>query len=263
MTNPQQQLWPIQIAILAVIILLLLCTAPSAAIGVMGAKYVGTIAPGGTDTHVVTIDIGAGEPATDVGVTVAGFGQNPSGIYSPLSPANDLNPYSARSFITLDNSTIHLQPGTEPERNGDDHSSAECRHGRQVCDPLYLFTPGEQAHSQRQLLCPYSLPLPERHPHKTGSILQIDTGTLTTGQPITITTTFKNTGNYHYYNGINEVNVTDSNGNFIANASTTPLIYAIIPGNTVQFVAHPNVTNLQPGNLHSRLESPPEWTSAG
>ena len=84
-------------------------------------------------------------------------------------------------------------------------------------------------------------------PTQTGSILQIDTGTLTTGQPITITTTFKNTGNYHYYNGINEVNVTDSNGNFIANASTTPLIYAIIPGNTVQFVAHPNVTNLQPG----------------
>ena len=86
MTGTQQQFLSIKIAISAVIILLLFCMAPSAAIGVMGAKYTGTIAPGGMDTHVVTIDIGAGEPATDVGVTVAGFGQNPGGIYTPLSP---------------------------------------------------------------------------------------------------------------------------------------------------------------------------------
>ncbi len=246
MTNPQQQLWPIQIAILAVIILLLLCTAPSAAIGVMGAKYVGTIAPGGTDTHVVTIDIGAGEPATDVGVTVAGFGQNPSGIYSPLSPANDLNPYSARSFITLDNSTIHLQPGTSQSVTATITLPQNVGTGGRYAI-LYIYSlPGAGAFSTA-IVVPVFITVAGTTPTQTGSILQIDTGTLTTGQPITITTTFKNTGNYHYYNGINEVNVTDSNGNFIANASTTPLIYAIIPGNTVQFVAHPNVTNLQPG----------------
>ena len=246
MTNPQQQLWPIQNAILAVIILLLFCMAPSAAIGVMGAKYTGTIAPGGTDTHVVTIDIGAGEPATDVGVTVAGFGQNPGGIYTPLSPANDLNPYSARSFITLDNSTIHLEPGTKQSVTATITLPKNVGTGGRYAI-LYIYSlPGAGAFSTA-IVVPVFITVAGTTPTETGSILQIDTGTLTTGQPITITTTFKNTGNYHYYNTINEVNMTDSNGNFIANASTIPLIYAIIPGNTVQFVAQPNVTNLQPG----------------
>ena len=246
MTNPQQQLWPIRNAILAVIILLLFCMAPSAAIGVMGAKYTGTIAPGGTDTHVVTIDIGAGEPATDVGVTVAGFGQNPGGIYTPLSPANDLNPYSARSFITLDNSTIHLEPGTKQSVTATITLPKNVGTGGRYAI-LYIYSlPGAGAFSTA-IVVPVFITVAGTTPTETGSILQIDTGTLTTGQPITITTTFKNTGNYHYYNTINEVNMTDSNGNFIANASTIPLIYAIIPGNTVQFVAQPNVTNLQPG----------------
>ena len=63
MTNPQQQSLSVMIAISAVIILLLLCMAPAAAIGVLGAKYIGNIPPGGMDTHVVTIDIGADEPS--------------------------------------------------------------------------------------------------------------------------------------------------------------------------------------------------------
>ena len=50
----------------------------------LGAKYIGSIATGGTDTHVVTIDIGAGDQATDVRVKVAGFGQTPNGIYTPV-----------------------------------------------------------------------------------------------------------------------------------------------------------------------------------
>src|SRR5208283_5058129 len=112
MTKTQQQVWSMKIAISAVIILLLFCIAPVAALGVLGAKYTGSIVPGGMDTHVVTISIGSGEQATDVMAEVEGFGQTNDGIYMPLDPGNDLNPYSARSFITLDNSTIHLEPGT-------------------------------------------------------------------------------------------------------------------------------------------------------
>ncbi len=84
-------------------------------------------------------------------------------------------------------------------------------------------------------------------PTETGSITQIGTGTVAIGQPITITTTFKNTGNYHYYSASDEVTVSDSNGIIVANTSTTPMAYAIIPGNTVQFVTQPQVKNLQAG----------------
>ena len=97
------------------------------------------------------------------------------------------------------------------------------------------------------ILVPVFITVAGTTPTEAGSILQVDTGTVTLGQPITVTTTFKNTGNYHYYNAMNEVTVTDANGTFIANASTTPMQSAIIPGNTVQFVTQPDVKSLPAG----------------
>jgi hypothetical protein len=247
MKNLQQQSWPAMIAILAVILLLLLCTAPSAAIGVLGAKYTGSIAPGGTGTHVVTINIGADEPATDIAVQVAGFGQNANGIYIPLDPEADLNLYSARSFITLSNSTIHLEPGTQQSVTATINLPQNVGAGGRYAILYIRSLPGRGAFLSTAVIVPMFITVAGTTPTETGSILKIDTGTITIGQPITITTTFKNTGNYHYYAASNEVTMTDANGSFVANASTSPMDYAIIPGNTVQFVTQPEVNNLQPG----------------
>ncbi|WP_424030871.1 hypothetical protein [Methanoregula sp.] len=243
------QSWLIRIALSAVtlIILVLLCAAPAAAIGVLGAKYTGSIAPGGTDTHVVTIDIGADEPATDVLVEVEGFGQNANGVYIPLDPANDLNPYSARSFISLANSTIHLVPGTKQSITATINVPQNVGPGGRYAILYIRSLPGAGSSLSTAVVVPVFITVTGTTPTETGSILQVGTGAVTIGQPITITTTFKNTGNYHYYNAVNEVTVKDSNGALVANASTTPMVYALIPGNTVQFVTQPNVNNLQAG----------------
>jgi len=247
MTNTQQQSRSARIAILAAIILVLLCMAPAAAIGVSGAKYMGSISPGGTDTHVVTISLGAGETATDVMVDVAGFGQTSNGIYVPLDPANDVNPYSARSFISLDNSTIHLEPGTQQSVTATINLPQNVGSGGRYAIIYVHSLPGIGTSLATAVVVPVFITVAGTTPTETGSIQQVDTGTVTIGQPITVTTTFKNTGNYHYYNARNNVTVTDSNGNLVANASTTPMAYAIIPGNTVQFVTQPDASNLQAG----------------
>jgi hypothetical protein len=247
MTDKPYLQWPVIIAISAVIILLLFCTAPVAAIGVSGAKYEGTIAPGGTDTHVITINIGADEQATDISVQVAGFGQNPNGIYMPLDAANDVNPYSARSFITLDNSTIHLEPGTSQSITATITLPQNVGPGGRYAIIYVRSLPGAGSSLATAIVVPVFITVAGTTPTETGSIIQIDPGTVTIGQPITITTTFENTGNYHYYAASNEVTVTDASGTLIANASTTPMAYAIIPGNTVQFVTQPDVSNLQAG----------------
>ena len=247
MTNAQQSLRSTKIAISVFVILLVLCLTPVAALGVSGAKYTGSIAPGGSDTHMVTISIGADEQATDVMAEVEGFGQNPDGIYMPLDPVNDLNPYSARSFITLDNSTIHLAPGIPQSITASINLPQNVGPGGRYAIINIRSLPGPGTSLSTAINVPVFITVTGTTPFETGSILGIDTGAITIGQPITITTTFKNTGNYHYYGASNEVTVTDSNGSFIANVSTTPMVYAIIPGNTVQFVAQPNVQNLQPG----------------
>jgi len=246
MTITQERFWSLKIAISAVIILLFICTAPTAAISVTGPKYVGSISPGGTDTHVVTIGIGADDPATDVTLQVAGFGQNPNGFYTPLDPNNDVSPYSARNFITLDNSTIHLEPGTTQSVTATINLPQNAGPGGMYAIIYIRPVPGKNTTFATAVVVPVFITVAGTTPTESGSILKIDTGTVTIGQPITVTTSFKNTGNYHYTNAMNEVTVTDSKGTFIANA-TTPMAYAIIPGNTVQFVAQPDVTNLQVG----------------
>lgn len=236
-----------KIVISTVILILVLCTAPSAAIGVTGSKYMGSISPGGTDTHVMTITLGAGEPATDLTAEVAGFGQTISGMYTPLNAENDVTPYSARSFITLDNSTIHLEPGTQKSITATIKLPKNAGPGGRYAIIYIRSLPSANTNYETAVVVPVFITVTGTTPTKTGSITQTDTGTVTMGQPITITTTFKNTGNYHYYSAMNEVTVSDSNKVLIANTSTTQMAYAILPGNTVQFVAQPTVKNLQPG----------------
>jgi hypothetical protein len=75
----------------------------------------------------------------------------------------------------------------------------------------------------------------------------VDTGAVTIGQPIKVTTTFKNTGNYHYYYTQNTVAIRDVKGNLVGSYSTQPSIFAIIPGNTVNYIATPEIQNLPAG----------------
>lgn len=245
----QQQFLSVKIVISAItiILLLLLCTAPVTAIGVLGAKYMGDISAGGTDTHIVTIDIGAGEPAADVIVQLAGFGQSPDGLYTPLDTANDVNPYSGRSFIALDNSTIHLAPGTSQTVKATINLPQNVGAGGRYAIIYIHSLPGKGSSLSTAVVVPVFITIAGTTLTETGSITQVDTGTVTISQPITITTTFKNTGNYHYYAASNVVTITDANGKSIANASTPPMASAIIPGNTVQFVTKPDVKNLPAG----------------
>jgi hypothetical protein len=248
MATTYQQYLSIKITISAVIIIsLLICTAPAGAIGVLGAKYTGSISPGGTDTHVVTIDIGTAEQATDITAEVAGFGQAPSGLYVPLDPANDVSPYSARSFITLDNSTVHLDPGTEKTIKATIMLPQNTGPGGRYAIIYIHSIPGKGTSLTTAVVVPVFITVAGTTPTETGNILQIDTGTVTIGQPVTVTTTFKNTGNYHYYGAVNEVTVTNANGELVANASAIPMNAAIIPGSAVKFVAQPDVKTLPMG----------------
>ncbi len=97
------------------LILMLACSAPVSAISVTGAKYMNSIPAGGTDIQKMTVGIGADEDPTDVMIEVLGFGQTRDMVYTTLSPANDISPYSARKFISLDTNTVHIEPGTKKE----------------------------------------------------------------------------------------------------------------------------------------------------
>lgn len=232
---------------LVFVLLMVWCLAPVSAIGVMGAKYMGSIAPGGTDIHTMTVSIGADEKPTDIQIDVMGFGQAMDKGYISLDPANDLSPYSGRTLITLSNTTLHLEPGTSQDVKAAIKLPQNVGSGgRYAIVSVHALAKTGQSFTTG-VNVPVFITVSGSTLTETGSILKVDTGVVTISQPIAVTTTFKNTGNYHYYRTINKVRLSDSKGNLIANVSTSPSTFAIIPGNTVQFTVTPTVKDLPVG----------------
>lgn len=230
-----------------VLLLFMICITPVAAIGVTGAKYMGTIPAGGTDVHDMSVSLGAGEESADVTVEVMGFGQTPGAVYIPLDSSKDTSPYTARSFITLDRSMLHLEPGTDATVKATITLPASVGDGGRYAIITVHAIPGQGKAFSTAVNVPVFITVANTTLTEAGTILQVDTGGVTVGQPIGITTTMKNTGTYHYYHATNWIIVKGPDGAVLANATTAPLIYAIIPGNTVQFTQKPPLGTLQPG----------------
>ncbi|MGA9086128.1 MAG: hypothetical protein WB284_05380 [Methanoregula sp.] len=235
--------------LLILIMLVILCTVPASAINILGTKYVGSIAPGGTDTFPMTIGLGPNENPSDISVEVMGFGQQMDSGFVPIDPANDTNPYSARTFISLDNTTFHLEPGaSQPVTATITLPKDVGTGGRYAIIYVHALPVGSgQTTITTAIIVPVLITISGTTPSLTGSITGVDVGSLTVGQPIVVTTTFKNTGNYQYRYIVNNVTITDGNGNIIGEGSAQPWPNSIIPGNTVQYVVTPDVKNLSAG----------------
>jgi len=236
-----------KIVIAIVLIVTLLCIFPSSALSITGTKYMGSIPAGGSGTHTMTIGVGQNENAQDVTITVMGFGQSLSKAYTPLSPSNDLNPYSARSYISLDSAKLHLTPGVPQTVTATISLPSGISGGR------YALIEIDSVPEKGQLLAtaitvPVLVTVSGTTPTIAGSITGVEVADMIAGQPLSVTTALKNTGNYHYYDTINQIAITDASGNIFANSSTKPSIDAIIPGNTVQFIGELNVKSLPVGS---------------
>jgi hypothetical protein len=237
------------------LIVILLCIVPVSAITVTGLKYMNSIPAGGTDTHEMTITLDPDATASDVMVSVMGFGQGINKEYSPLEPSEDVSPYSARSFISLDNSTLHLTPGitqkvtatlSPPQNTG--------AGGRYAI--IYIYSvPAKGQMVTTGMIVPVMITIRGTTPTLTGEITGVTVGDIIAGQPVSVTTTLKNTGNHHYYRTVNTITIADTKGNILSNSSTSPSTGAVIPGNTVRYVLKPDATNLQPGTytLNSKI----------
>ncbi len=236
-----------KIIIPALVIVLILSAVPVSAISVSGAKYLGNISAGGSDVHTMTVGIGPKDDPTDVQVDVLGFGQGMDKGYITLEPANDLSPYSARNFISLDKNTIHLEPGTAQNINANITLPGNVGAGGRYAIIYIHAIPGKGKSFTTAVIVPVLITISGTTLVETGSITNLDVGDVIVGQPITITTTFKNTGNHHYYNTVNHVAVLDANGNVLADNSTIPSLYAIIPGSIVGFTIQPDLKNLPLG----------------
>jgi hypothetical protein len=225
-----------------------MCAAPVSGIKVIGSKYMNSLSPGDTAVHTITVSSSPNDPPMDMSADVLGFGQTLQKSYTSLSPEKDTSPFSARNFITLSSSSFHLNPGESkiieatisvPNSVGDG--------GRYALITIHNAPIGSGSTAiVTSISIPVMITVAKSNLIQTGTISSVTVGDIVPGQPIRFATTLKNTGNVHYYNTQNIINITDSTGKEVASVATEPSTSAIIPTFTVNYDAS-LTTPLPPG----------------
>jgi hypothetical protein len=228
------KIWIIGIFILCVMVL---ATPVSAGLKVVNAKLMQDIAPGETIHHTVQISISSDDPAADMMVDVMGFGQTSSFTYTSLKPADDTSPYSAREFIKVDKPNFTLQPGTTESVTATVAIPTNVGPGGRYAI-IYIHSAPSVTGSAGFITAievPVLLTIKEKGSIYAGEIRSVEVGEVTSGKPMTVTTTFTNTGNIHYYNSVNSIEIANSSGGIIYEKSSPVSSFAIVPTSTGQF----------------------------
>lgn len=252
------QNWIHSDVILIILLTSLLCTPVCAGLTVSGGKYMGEIAPGETIVQAITINSAPTDDPVDIWIDIMGFGQSPDRSYVGLPAQEDTGQFSARSFITIDTNAFTLNPGESKRVKATINVPKDVGSGGRYA-MIYIHTKpaGTGIVSIASAFgVPVMVTIKGQPFSETGSITDVKEVTQQDGKTA-IVTTFKNTGNHHYYAATNVVTVTDASGIQAASITLEPSLTAIIPGALVTFEAVTS-TPLQPGmyTVESKITLP-------
>ena len=218
------------------IIFLILCPLPAAAIKVSGSVYSGTIAPGSSAVHTMKVSTNPDDPPMDLIVDVLGLGQSPQQSSIGLSPEKDTSPYSARTFITVDPKTFHLEPGGSQEVKATIAIPTDVGVGGRYA--MITIRNAPVGNGSTVIVTAISVPLiiaiggtPKT---MKGMITSVNVADVVPGQPIRITTALKNTGDYPY-RVKNNVSITDSAGKIVAEGGLALSSRSTVPTFTLNY----------------------------
>ncbi len=172
------------------------------------------VTPGQTITHHMMVKLGQQDQAMDMAVDVMGFGSSPDGSPQGIGVVQDTSPYSARSFITVDKRSFHLEPGGSQDIVATIVVPANVGEGgRYAIIYIHEQPPagGGGAGSLSAFNIPVLLTIKGSTLSHTGKITEITASKAVSGQPVEIFTSFQNTGNHHF-KVTGEVTVSNARG---------------------------------------------------
>lgn len=187
------------IFVVALVLSPILTAAPAMAnpgLSVEGTILLIDVAPGETITHTIRIGLGDIDPPMDILVDVRGLGQYLNGSYQALEASDDISPYSARTFITLDKNSFHLEPGESQDVVATIHIPENVDAGGRYAIIYIRSQPIGGIISA--VAVAVALTIKDSQLVHEGNIAELATGEVVSGQPIDLLTTFQNTGNHHF-----------------------------------------------------------------
>ncbi len=200
-------------------------------LSVSGAILVTDVSPGETLTHKMTISIDAKDSAADIAIQVGGMGQYLDGAYEMLEAPADTSGYSARQFITVDKASLHLEPGTSQNITATIHIPQDVgAGGRYAIVSITNTKPTgkEQVTILTGINVPIGLTVKDTSLVHQSKITELTTSEVVSGQPLSIFTTFQNTGNHHF-KVKGKVTISNSQGEVLDTISMPLTASSIIP----------------------------------
>jgi hypothetical protein len=227
----------VTLSILMILIIFSLIAMPAGAVTLMNGKFMENVSPGTTIVYPITLVADPSQPPTVYDMSVLGFGNDLAGNYVGIDPSQDTGPYTARPFITLDNTSVTLNPGASVNIQATIHVPASGNGGRYALIKMSprSATPAGQGSVSISATAVVMITLDGTPITETGTIDNVTIGTVVPEMPTSVTTVFTNTGNHHYYGASNQIVVKDNAGNVVFNSTSPPLNTAIVPGGTVGF----------------------------
>ena len=228
-----------RLSVAAALVLLALCfawpiatasTTMAAGLEVTGSLLDVTMRPGRTHIHTMRVS-NSYTFGLDMQVEARGLGQGLDGMHIALTSGEDISPFSALSYITdIDNTTFHLDAGDSQVVKATIHVPSDATPAtRYAC--VYVYTQptgGGQVGVSQATIVPIIVNVPGATQVKIGDITGLAVGELKSGEPVEISTTFKNMGTYHY-KARNEVTIKDGAGEVFSNERTKLTPESIIP----------------------------------
>lgn len=211
--------------------MLFLITPTLGATTLSGVKLMGNYTSNDTISFPMKLSTSSSDSQITYQLSVMDFGNSPNGGYIALEPEN--RSYSAQPYISLDKSEVTILPGQSETIIATIklQSSSGGLYSLINIHPKVTSSNGTSVVTAMNI--PIMITINNNSQIKTGEITKISIDPSNT-----ISTTFTNTGNTHYYNAKNIIGINISGKEEYI--STKPLITAIVPGGTVIFSQHIN-----------------------
>ena len=129
-----------------------------------------------------------------------GFGTDPDVGVVSLLPEEDKSPYSARSFIKPDKTTLHVEPGETKSANVTVTIPSDVGSGGRYAILRFSTVPPKEGmvNIVSAIVLPVTFTIKGSQLTHEGKITEVSAGKAVSGNPVNISTTFQNTGNHHF-----------------------------------------------------------------
>ncbi|HII07015.1 MAG TPA: hypothetical protein HA349_06800 [Methanotrichaceae archaeon] len=216
---------------------------PVSAITATGSFISDTVYPGESVSYKIGLITSSTEPASNLSATIVWADQSLEGGLKAAEEDSEDSPYSAADFLSLSTDTLRTVPGEEvkllvegtiPDDDGPAGRYAAVTIAGESAK-IGETSGGSKVGVSVGFLVPVYLTISGKELIQTGEITDTELSEYTgPDEPITVSTTFKNTGNHHY-RAVGVSIIKDQDENVVATASTRATARSIIPRYSMLF----------------------------